>query len=112
MLPTAWSLQAAITGSHREAGFDPSKQLPSACFPANRQQRSVQMPGMLAAADTIAAYLATEGRIPVSDLAVVTELALNGDGGFWMGHIITPIFLLLAQEVSCGACVLRVTNVC
>ena len=37
--------------------------------------------------------------LPPAALAVAWELALEGDGGFWLSHILTPVFLLLAQEV-------------
>ena len=33
-------------------------------------------------------------------LVALEDMALNGDGGFWCGKVITPIFLLLAYEVS------------
>ena len=46
--------------------------------------------------------------LPPAALAVVAELALEGDGGFWLSHIITPVFLLLAQEVWTPSVLTRV----
>ena len=32
----------------------------------------------------------------------VFELAREGDGGFWLDRVITPLFLVLAHEVRYG----------
>ena len=54
------------------------------------------------AAEMLTAPRASEGgrTIPPGALEAVTELALEGDGGYWITHVITPLFQLLALEVK------------
>ena len=32
--------------------------------------------------------------------SIIMDLALHGDGGFWLDRVITPMFMVLAHEVS------------
>lgn len=116
--PRSSLLQDHIASSQASAGYTPDGPPPPACFPPGWQQHHpphrvrarMQVVTALSAGSAGSAAEMLNGRggiavdaggrtFPPAALAVVTELALEGDGGFWLSHIITPVFLLLAQEV-------------
>lgn len=89
-----------ISNSQTEANLDTSKNLPAACLVGDQECKEMHLERMTNVTNVISQHITSSRLVELSACGIVTDLALNGDGGFWMRNIITPIFMLLAQEME------------
>jgi hypothetical protein len=71
--------------------------LPEAAFPNGypSAHRGISMD----AADRVGATPPTGSAVPEVAFTTAKDLVQAGDGGFWMAHVLMPMFQLMAQEV-------------
>ena len=75
---------------------DLRSHLPMACYPSQHNDE-------LGQAHRIKANCLDSHPLLLADPAaeaVMVDLILHGDGGFWLDHVIKPLFWVLAHEAS------------